>query len=444
MIGNFTKIFLLELNEINFDFVKRYGDKGELPNLTSLIEKHGLIETDSEQRYDELEPWIQWVTAHSGKSFAEHGVFRLGDIVQTELVQIWEFLEAHGLKVGAMSPMNAANRTEDAAFFVSDPWTNTKNSGNFLIMRLADAISQAVNDNAQARISAQSAFWLGMSLVRYSRAKNFPAYGRIVSKIMGRKSWAKALLLEELLVDVTLTETRRTGVDFVSLFLNAGAHIQHHYMFNATVYNGIERNPEWLVRSSDDPILDVYTQYDRAVGRIRATLPQFRLIIATGLHQDPYPTTLYYWRLKDHDSFLRRIGVDFIAVEPRMSRDFLIQCNSVAQAVAAQEVLEKVVASDGIRLFEVDRRNDSLFVMLTYPRDIADNLLFSITGKTLGKLKPHTVFVAIKNGEHNGVGYLIDTDGIAEKENDANKRFELKRLPARIAAGFGLDWPQAI
>ena len=89
-------LILLELNEVNFDFVRRYVARGQLPALAQMIARHGLAETVSEDKYEELEPWIQWVSAHTGLTFAEHKVFRLGDIVQHEHEQIWEKLEAGG------------------------------------------------------------------------------------------------------------------------------------------------------------------------------------------------------------------------------------------------------------------------------------------------------------------------------------------------------------
>src|SRR4051794_9556157 len=148
-------VLLLELNEVNFEFVQRYGSE-QLPTLGALIERHGLSRTTSENRYEHLEPWIQWVTAHTGKSFAEHGVFRLGDIVQRDIPQIWEELEAHGLRVGAISPMNAKHRLRDPAFFVPDPWTNTRVTASPTLARLHGALSQVVNENASGRLTMAS------------------------------------------------------------------------------------------------------------------------------------------------------------------------------------------------------------------------------------------------------------------------------------------------
>jgi hypothetical protein len=439
MSSAMTKLFLLELNEINFDFVKRYIASGKLPNLARLIDEHGIIETTSEQEYDKLEPWIQWVTAHTGKSFAEHGVFRLGDIVNHEIEQIWEVLERHNVSVAALSPMNAKNRTTNAAFFMPDPWTSTPVTGPTLLAKISAAISQAVNNNAQARISPTSMYWLFLGALRYARLKSYTYYLILVWRALNNKEWAKAQILEELLANIAIKECRSKKPQFVSLFMNAGAHIQHHYMFNASVYDGTQRNPKWLVAPQHDPVFEIYNQYDRILGHLRQALPDYRLIISTGLHQDPYPELKYYWRLKDHQNFLNMIGAKFLTVEPRMSRDFLIQCDSKVEAIATQMILESSCDIDGIKLFDIDNRGDSLFVMLTYPKEISQGLQFKV-GNIAYPLKEHCTFVAIKNGEHNGIGYLIDT---AEKPQET-KAIPLTTLPSRIAEAFGLNWAKIL
>ena len=120
-----NKTILLGLNELNFDYIKFYINQGLLPILKKYLNTT-TIETVSENEYKLLEPWVQWVTIHSGKSYQEHNIFRLGDIVNNpELSQIFEELEAEGLSVGAVSPFNAENRLNNPSFFVPDPWTKT-------------------------------------------------------------------------------------------------------------------------------------------------------------------------------------------------------------------------------------------------------------------------------------------------------------------------------
>jgi hypothetical protein len=224
-------LLLLELNEVNFEHVLDFASRGEMPNLSKLIRAHGIAKTESEQAYEELEPWIQWVTAHTGLSFKDHRVFRLGDIVNHDLAQIWEHLEQSGLRVGAISPMNAKNRTRNAAFFVPDPWTPTTVSAGALLTGLYRAVSQAVNDNAQGRLTPSAVVWLAAGAARYANARNYARYARLIAGASSRP-WVKSIILDLLLADVFATEVRRTQPQFASLFLNAAAHIQHHYMFN--------------------------------------------------------------------------------------------------------------------------------------------------------------------------------------------------------------------
>jgi len=121
-----VRVVTLELSELDFELVQQYVRDGRLPTLKRLLESHDLVRTVAESELSNLEPWIQWVTAHTGLTFSQHGVFRLGDIVSREVPQVWEILEDRfGLHVGAISPMNAKNRLKRPAFFVPDPWTQT-------------------------------------------------------------------------------------------------------------------------------------------------------------------------------------------------------------------------------------------------------------------------------------------------------------------------------
>jgi hypothetical protein len=430
------QLLLLELNEVNFGHLRYYTSQGRVRHLGQLIERHGVIETTSEREYHELEPWIQWVTAHTGLPLADHRVFRLGDIESHELVQIWEVLEESGLRVGAMSPMNAKNRTREAGFFVPDPWTSTRLTAPRVLRGMYRAISQVVNDNAKARVSLASVFLLLLGAARYMAPVNYSTYARAVVSAP-RKPWVKAMFLDLLLADTFIAEVRRVKPAFASLFLNAAAHIQHHYMFNSVAYQGGLRNPEWYVQRDMDPVGEIYELYDRIVGQVLRSFPDARVMIATGLHQDPHPEVTFYWRLKDHESFLRKIGVPFVRVDTLMSRDFIVECSDAGQALRAQRVLASAKASTGEPLFEVDNRGDDLFVMLTWPNDVSADFSYTVDGTLVEGFRDDVAFVAIKNGQHNGVGYFVDT-GLPRSE--AGPGFPLRELPMRICRALGVTW----
>jgi hypothetical protein len=420
-----AQLLFLELNEVNFDFLRRYARLGQLPTFSKLFAAQGYALTESEDQYEKLEPWIQWVTAHTGQSLAQHGVFRLGDIVSRDIPQIWEKLEERGMRVGAVSPMNAKNRLRQPAFFVPDPWTQTAVHASPVLQRLYEAIVQVVGDNASARVTPRSIANLLKGFVAFASPAHWGRYVKLALTARSRP-WRKAIFLDLLLADVFMHEVRRTRPHFATLFVNAAAHIQHHYLFCSSVYEGGIRNPEWYVRPGVDPVLEVYQLYDRIIARAMAAFPQARLMIGTGLHQNPHPKVTFYWRLQDHAGFLRRLGVDFSSVQALMSRDFVVTCASPEAARAAEQRLGLVTANDGVPLFEVDNRGNDLFVMLTYPNDITGQTTYRLGDGAAQPLREHVVFVALKNGEHHGVGYFLDT---ARRFDPAARPIPLMSIP---------------
>ncbi len=430
-------LILLELNEVNCDFVRRYVARGHLPALGATIARHGLAETFSEEKYEHLEPWIQWVTAHTGLTFAEHEVLRLGDIEQRDLLQVWERLESAGVTVAAISPINAANRTRRSPFFVPDPWTRTPVSGDWFLRQLSAALAQAVGENAQRRVTAATLARIALAALAHFRISTV---GELVADALSARSrpWRATLFLDRFLADVFVRQWRRHRPGFASLFLNGAAHIQHHYMFSSAVYDGPHRNPPWYIAPGADPLLEVYALYDRVLADVLRLPGKPRVMIATGLHQDPHPVEQYYHRLKDHATFLRRLGVSFDSVQALMSRDFTIHCASPAQAASCSTVLQSLQAPDGTPLFSVDDRGRDLFVMLTYPREIGRGFVFRRDAQPQWDLADDVAFVALKNGEHNGIGYFADTGAAAVAPGT---RFALAEVFARTCAAAGVALP---
>lgn len=435
MASNDRPLVLLEFNEVNFDFVRRYIDRGHLKSLTGLLSSSGIAETTSEDAYEHLEPWIQWVTAHTGLPFADHHTFRLGDITQRNLEQIWERLERFGVSVAAVSPINAANRTQRSPFFLPDPWTQTPVSGSWVLRQLSAGLAQAVGENAQRRLTIPTLLRLMLGLSAHFRSSTFGELATHALKSR-REPWRAPLFLDRLLADVFIRQWRQHRPGFASLFLNAAAHIQHHYMFSSAVYEGPRRNPDWYIAAGADPVLDVYSLYDRILKEVLELPGAPRVMLATGLHQDPYPVEQYYYRLKDHTAFLRRLNLPVASVQARMSRDFTVYCASPADAKQCESVLGRLAASDGDALFTVDNRGSDLFVMLTYPREIPAGFVFRLDAKPMWDLSLDVAFVALKNGEHSGVGYFSDT-GLPPFPRGT--RFPLSEVFSRVldAAGAG-------
>jgi hypothetical protein len=199
------------------------------------------------------------------------------------------------------------------------------------------------------------------------------------------------------------------------LFLNAGAHIQHHYFHNSPFISVDSKlkNPDWYISPKLDPFSEMLEVYDRIIEEYLAD-DGYELIVATGLSQLPYDRVKYYYRLKDHFDFLKKIGINFLDIQPRMTRDFLVTFASMEDTVIAQNILSGLRISGKIEFLfgEIDNRGKELFVTLTYPDEILEGDVLKSESVSLRVLQ-EVAFVAIKNGMHQSKGFIFFTPDIA-------------------------------
>jgi len=215
--------------------------------------------------------------------------------------------------------------------------------------------------------------------------------------------------------------------NFSSIFFNAGAHVQHHYFFNTRQIKDLPKNPKWYVSPSSDPIEDMLEVYDKIIGDyLKLSKNENQLMISTGLRQTPYNMIKFYYRLKNHSFFLNKIGIKFLKVLPRMTRDFEIIFDNNIDLVNAKNILENIKCKENnINIFnEVEERDKSLFVTLTYPHEIKkdDNLI--VNDNVELNFFNQVVFVAIKNGMHDSKGYVFCSQ---------NSNFKTPKEPVHVS-----------
>jgi hypothetical protein len=405
---NNKKLIFIQLNEINFDILKKYNSKFSFKFFNNFFFDN-LKNTYSEKDYDLLEPWIQWVSIHTGKTAKEHNIFRLGDIKNFSYEQIFEKIEKKGKTVGAICPMNAKNNLINPEYFISDPWTNTISSPSYWLNFVAKNISKIVNINAHKTIPFKIYINILIILIKSFRFYNFKIYLNLLVNSFVKK-WNKALILDLLLHDIHITFLKKKKVDFSTIFLNAGAHIQHHYFFNSVFVknDSIFKNPSWYIKNNYDPIKEMILFYDNILYEY-SKLKNYEIILATGLSQKPYDRLKYYYRLVDHKNFLNILKVNFSTVEPRMTRDFLISFDNEKDLEEAINKFNSINLLNKKKIFNYDKRKTSLFVSLVIPDEIDENYTIFINQKKSISMKNHVTFVALKNGMHSNEGYVFST-----------------------------------
>lgn len=408
-----SKFILIQLNEINFELVFKYlssSKKNEFKNLKILKNTFKFFETYSEDKYENLEPWIQWVSVNLGKDFNKHKIFRLGDIINhPKEKQIFELIENRGFKVGAISPMNTENRLKKPAYFISDPWTNTFSDNSNFSIRISNMLKQTVNDNASGRISFNSIMTIIEIIFKTFHYKRTLILLKLVfSSIF--KPWNKSLVLDYLIHMIHIYLFKKKIPNFSSIFFNAGAHIQHHYLYSSKYIKDFPKNPKWYVNSFSDPIEDMLKIYDIIIGDyLKLYKKNTNLCVSTGLRQIPYNKIKFYYRLKNHSTFLKKVGIKFHKVLPRMSRDFEVIFENETDLINSKKVLENIHSDkSNLKIFsEIEERHKSLFVTLNYPNEIKKEDFIVVNSNLKLNFFKEVVFVAIKNGMHDSKGYVF-------------------------------------
>jgi len=406
-----SKLIFIQLNEINFEIVYKYiqtTDKKKFKNLRYLINFYKNFQTFAEDKYENLEPWIQWTSVYFGEDYENHQIFRLGDTVNyPNKKQIFKKIEEKGFKVGVISSMNSINDLKSPSYFIPDPWTETVSDGSGFSKRVSLLLKQSVNDNSSGRLSFYSIVCIFEIILKTFNFKKTSFLIRLIFSSL-TKPWKKSLVLDYLIHNLHLYFLKKKVVNFSSVFFNAGAHIQHHYLFNSKHVENFSKNPNWYLASHADPMEDMLEIYDKIIGDyIELSNNNTSVLIATGLRQTPYNNIKFYYRLKNHGNFLKKIGIKFLKILPRMTRDFEIKFDTNKDLIFAKEILENIISKkNNIKIFnEIETRNKSLFITLTYPLEIKKEDQLLINSDLALNFFEEVSFVAIKNGKHDKKGY---------------------------------------
>lgn len=410
------KLIFLELNEINFDLLQIYSKSYKFKVFNNKFFEN-LKNTESEKSYDLLEPWIQWVSIHTGLDAKEHNIFRLGDVENLKKKQIFEEIEDYGFSVGAICPMNAKNNLKNSKYFLPDPWTKNQNPKSFAQNMIYSSLSEAVNNNSGNQLSFISILSILISFIYFVRVNKYLNLLKLLINVFNNK-WNKALIFDFLINEIHIKYIDKYKKDFSTIFFNAGAHIQHHYLHNSKVLEKSKKNPEWYIKEKKDPILDAYKFYDNLIYEYM-NMKNYSILIATGLTQIPYEESTYYYRLSNHKEFLKLLEIDFYKLETRMSRDFLIYFKDHQTSKLCANKFEKINKLNNKKIFNFDNRGSSIFVSFAYDKEILNNTQIKISKDINIKLKEHVNFVAIKNGKHTSKGFIY-TKGDISKINFLN------------------------
>ena len=116
------RLILLELNELTPSLMERFIAEGKLPNFARFKGESKVFTSEAAERSPTLEPWIQWVTVHTGLNFDEHKLFHLNEGHRLAAKRIWDVASEAGLTSLVCGSMNVGESKGLEGWVIPDPW----------------------------------------------------------------------------------------------------------------------------------------------------------------------------------------------------------------------------------------------------------------------------------------------------------------------------------
>ena len=392
------RLILVELNEFNNQLLHDACKAYKLNNLKKIFSLK-CCETFTHDTYesDFLEPWVQWVSVHTGVESHKHKIKHLGDVTALEQPQIWEVLADNGVTTGVWGCLNGAkgNQNKSNLFFLPDPWTVAEKAFPNYLNSLIDLPRYIVTHRAKFSLLKATRSVMKFFLITidprifFAIIKELPTAIKMHIKYQGAE-FAGFCLLEYISGILFLKYKRKYNPKFSVIFLNSLAHLQHYYWKNPLQSNEQMRYGLKLL--------------DKLYGKILGTIkPTDGIAVANALSQISTCNEPAWVSYCPHDpaKFLKDAGIIFSRVEPLMSYDALVFFDNTEACDNAYNILLGAKINNE-QLFLAERyKNESckLFYRFKFTGLTDQESEFTINGKKFN-FKKYFKKIVIRTGKH--------------------------------------------
>jgi len=446
---------LIEFNELSPVLMDKFIAAGKLPNFERLRDQSNVYVTEAAEEQENLEPWIQWVTVHSGLPYEEHGIKNLGDGYRLTEKNIWDVLSDHGKRVWVCGSMNINYETPLNGWVLPDPWARNVEPYPEEEFRsyhrfIAANVQEYTREDVPLSRSDQADFLKFM--VRHGLAPGTIAaiVKQLARERTGDEHWKRAIILDRLQFDVFRSYWRRARPDFATFFLNSTAHFQHLYWRNMEPEHFKVKPEPGEQAVYQDAILYGYEQMDILVGKLLTLAgDDTALIFATALSQQPCLTyedeggkTLY--RPLDFPAFMKAVGITQQAeAAPVMAEEFHLDFENEDAARGAESVLGGLTFDDAPAV-RVKREGASLLCGCQIWKQLEpDATLQTAAGQVVPFFDVFYQIDLIKSGMHHRDGMLwIRKPGQQPSVHD--EKVSLTTIAPTILDMYGVEPPASM
>ncbi len=385
----------------------RFIAAGKLPNFGRLRSASEVFITDAEEQEPYLEPWIQWVTVHTGVPYSEHGIFRLSEGHKLQYQNVWDLMSRKGLPVWVCGSMNAKCENSTGGYLLPDPWSSDFPPQPDELLPYFRFVQRNVQEHTNDRVPLSKSDYLQFMRFMITHGLSANTCASIFRQVLWEKRtgggrWRRAFILEKLQFDVFRAVYRRVKPAFSTFFL-----YMEPEQFTVA-------RDEKTQREHESSILEGYLAMDELLGRMLELLGDEAIVVlSTALSQQPclrYEEAggKYSYRPKDFARLLNLAGSTVpCGIEPVMAEQFWLRLNTDSDAAEVETSLAALKVGQERAIF-AKRDGCRVFASCSIHHPLPDDavLRFENSGQNIPFFDIFYVIGAGKSGMHHPDGIL--------------------------------------
>jgi predicted AlkP superfamily phosphohydrolase/phosphomutase len=358
--GAGRKVLLLEFNEITWTIIDPLIARGELPNFARLRREGTWASPEALERPPHLDPWVTWVTLHTGVDRDVHGATVLEqDSGTITAKRTWDYAADAGKSVGVFGSIGAYPPRPVNGFMVPGPFapgSETYPESLRPIQDLNRRYTQVHN-----KIASQSSvlemlregaaiFRLGLRPETVARVLRQLA----TERLQPHSKWKRVTLQPLINYDIFAHAYRKVRPDYATWHTNHAAHFMHHY------WRAMDDSQFPAPASAEekahygDAVRYGYKICDELLGRFMELVDDKTvLVLASSMGQQPYVNERYQdgklpVRFKDVRAVLEIVGAKGVTeVVPTMVPQWNVRIPNDAERARVRDLLRAARCEGG-------------------------------------------------------------------------------------------------
>ncbi|MBK8253187.1 MAG: alkaline phosphatase family protein [Polyangiaceae bacterium] len=365
------KVLLLEFNEITWKVAERFMGEGKMPTLARLRAEGTAAAPEALERPPHLDPWISWVTLHTGVDMSEHGAMVLEQDVSTiRAKRTWDYALEAGKSIGIYGSISAYPPRPVPGFMVPGPFAPGPETYPRFVgpaQALNRKYTQVHHKNAEAD-SLLTMAKMGVDLLKLGLTPETCV--RIAAQLATERvkpymHWKRVALQPYVNFDFFSKLYGMFKPDFATWHSNHAAHYQHHYWraWDDTGF-AVPSTPEEK-KKFGGAMPHGYQVIDDLLNRfLRIIDDDTVLVVTSALGQKPYTHDLYpegkvCVKFKNVRQILEIVGATGVGdVVPVMDPQWNVRISDATERSRVRDALlavrrDNAPTPDGITVDEV-------------------------------------------------------------------------------------------